>query len=95
MVAKKPYRIDRVFADMTLGDLLTGWRLVASLPAIILVGATRGVTAVISVALLAVPGCPPFSGTTSLYRFFGYFGLFCSSVLVLRVLVAILHDGVN
>jgi ubiquinone biosynthesis protein len=54
-----------------------------------------GVTGIISVALLAIRGGPAFSGTTSLYQFFGYFGLFCSSVLVLRVLVAILHDGVN
>jgi hypothetical protein len=36
------------------------------------------------------PGSPPFSGTTTLFQFFGYFGLFCSTVLVLRVLVAIL-----
>ena len=45
--------------------------------------------------LLGVEGSPPFTGTTNLYEFFGYFGLFCSTVLVLRVLVAILHDGVN
>jgi hypothetical protein len=42
-----------------------------------------------------VPGGPPFRGTTTLYEFFGYFGLFCSTVLVLRVLVAVLHDGIN
>jgi len=54
-----------------------------------------GVTGLISVILLTVRGGPPFTGTTTLYQFFGYFGLFCSTVLVLRVLVAILHDGVN
>jgi hypothetical protein len=54
-----------------------------------------GVVGLISVAMLAIRGGPPFTGTTSLYQFFGYFGLFCSTVLVLRVLVAILHDGVN
>jgi ubiquinone biosynthesis protein len=54
-----------------------------------------GVVGVISVLLLGVEGGPPFTGTTSLYEFFGYFGLFCSTVLVLRVLVAVLHDGVN
>ena len=45
--------------------------------------------------MLAIRGGPPFTGATSLYEFFGYFGLFCGTVLVLRVLVAILHDGVN
>jgi hypothetical protein len=54
-----------------------------------------GATGLISVLLLGIQGGPPFSGTTSLYQFFGYFGLFCSTVLVLRVLVAVLHDGVN
>ena len=54
-----------------------------------------GVTGLISVAMLAIDAGLPFSGDTSLYEFFGYFGLFCSTVLVLRVLVAVLHDGVN
>ncbi len=47
------------------------------------------------VLLLGVEGGPPFTGDTSLYEFFGYFGLFCSTVLVLRVLVAIIRDGLN
>jgi hypothetical protein len=46
------------------------------------------------VLLLGVPA-PPFTGTTTMYEFFGYFGLFCSTVPVLRVLVAALHDGIN
>jgi ubiquinone biosynthesis protein len=54
-----------------------------------------GVVGVISVVLISVKGGPPFTGTTSLYEFFGYFGLFCSTVLVLRVLVAVLRDGLN
>ena len=36
-----------------------------------------------------------FAGSTSLFRFFGYFGLFCATVLIMRVLVAILRDGLN
>ncbi len=50
---------------------------------------------VFAVVLLGVEGGPPFTGDTSLYEFFGYFGLFCGSVLVLRVLVAVFRDGVN
>jgi ubiquinone biosynthesis protein len=49
----------------------------------------------VSVALIAIRGGPPFAGDTSLFRFFGYFGLFCSTVLIMRVLVAVLRDGVN
>ena len=40
-------------------------------------------------------GGPPFTGDTSLFQFFGYFGLFCATVLILRVIVAILRDGLN
>ena len=37
----------------------------------------------------------PVTGDTSLFQFFGYFGLFCATVLILRVIVAILRDGLN
>lgn len=50
---------------------------------------------VVSVLLLGIEGGPPFTGDTSLYTFFGYFGLFCGTVLVLRVLVAVFNDGLN
>ena len=53
------------------------------------------VVGVLSVMLLGTPGGPPFTGDTSLFQFFGYFGLFCATVLILRVIVAVLHDGVN
>jgi hypothetical protein len=43
----------------------------------------------------AVKGGPPFTGDTSLFQFFGYFGLFCATVLILRVIVAILRDGLS
>ena len=48
-----------------------------------------------SVGLLAIKGGPPLAGTTSLYQFFGYFGLFCATVLTMRVIVAVLRDGLN
>jgi hypothetical protein len=40
-------------------------------------------------------GGPSFVGNTTLFQFFGYFGLFCSSALILRVIVAILDDRSN
>jgi hypothetical protein len=30
-----------------------------------------------------------------LFRVFGYFGLFCATVLSMRVIVAVLRDGLN
>jgi len=50
---------------------------------------------IISVILVGTQGGPHFTGDTSLFQFFGYFGLFWCLVLVLRVVVAVLHDGVN
>jgi ubiquinone biosynthesis protein len=50
---------------------------------------------IISVILIGTQGGPHFTGDTSLFQFFGYFGLFWCLMLVLRVVVAILHDGVN
>jgi ubiquinone biosynthesis protein len=54
-----------------------------------------GMVGLMSVLLIGIEGGPPFTGETSLYQFFGYFGLFCGTVLVLRVLVAVLRDGLN
>jgi ubiquinone biosynthesis protein len=48
-----------------------------------------------SVGLIAIEGGPPFSGNTSLFRVFGYFGLFCATVLAMRVIVAVLRDRLN
>ena len=54
-----------------------------------------GVVGILSVILLSIEGGPAFTGTTSLFHFFGYFGLFCATILILRVLVAVLQDGLN
>ena len=54
-----------------------------------------GIVGLIGAILLGISGGPPFAGDTSLYEFFGYFSLFCSVVLIMRVIVSVLHDGVN
>lgn len=56
---------------------------------------TGGILGILSVVLLGMSGGPLLSGTTSLFRFFGYVGLFLSMVLILRVLVSVLRDGLN
>ena len=54
-----------------------------------------GAIGLISVGLIAIEGGPPFSGDTGLLRVLGYFGLFCATVLAMRVIVAVLRDGMN
>ncbi|MEJ7718939.1 MAG: hypothetical protein WKF58_00035 [Ilumatobacteraceae bacterium] len=56
---------------------------------------TGGILGILSVVLLGMSGGPLLSGTTSLFQFFGYVGLFLSMVLILRVLVSVLRDGLN
>jgi ubiquinone biosynthesis protein len=104
MLRRVPRHVDRLATLVERGDLRARVSLLADADDVRLLSTwvnrmvlafLGGVTGIISVALLAIRGGPAFSGTTSLYQFFGYFGLFCCTVLVLRVLVAILHDGVN
>jgi ubiquinone biosynthesis protein len=47
-----------------------------------------GLVGLMSVALLAVPGGPQVSGSTSLFDVFGYMGLFLATVVLLRALLA-------
>ncbi len=54
-----------------------------------------GAVGLLSAVLLVSTSGPAFTGTTSLFQFFGYFDLFCASVLILRVLVAVLVDRLN
>jgi ubiquinone biosynthesis protein len=51
-----------------------------------------GVLGLISVALLAVPGGPQVTGSTSLFDVFGYMGLFLTTVLMLRTLITVMRD---
>ena len=56
---------------------------------------SSGAIGLLSVGLIAIEGGPPFTGSTSLFQVFGYFGLFCSTVLAMRVIVAVLRDRLN
>jgi hypothetical protein len=47
-----------------------------------------GVVGVLSVMLLGTRGEPTLTGDTSLFQLFDHLGLFCATVLILRVLVA-------
>jgi ubiquinone biosynthesis protein len=104
MLRRVPRHVDRLATIVERGDVRANVslfrdpedvRVVTRLVNRVVVAFLGGVVGVISVVLLGVQGGPPFTGSTSLYQFFGYFGLFCSTVLVLRVLVAVLRDGLN
>jgi ubiquinone biosynthesis protein len=104
MLRRLPRQVDRMFATSQRDGLrlrvslfsaerdeqaVTKWvnRLVLAF--------AGGAVGLISVLLIGIKGGPSFTGNTSLFRFFGYFGLFCSTVLIMRALVAVLRDGVN
>jgi ubiquinone biosynthesis protein len=104
VLRRLPRHLDRLATITERGDLraqvsLLGdpadVRVVTRLLNRVIVAFLGGVVSLVSVMLLGTDGGPPFTGSTSLYTFFGYFGLFCGTVLVLRVLVAVFNDGLN
>jgi ubiquinone biosynthesis protein len=54
-------------------------------------GATLGI---MSVMLIGTRGGPTFFPGTSLFHLLGYVGLFFSTVLILRVVIAISREGI-
>lgn len=104
VLRRLPRHLDRLASIVEWGDLRArislfsdheDLRPITTLVNRILLAFTGGVVGLISALLIGIKGGPAFSGGTSLYQFFGYFGLFCSSVLIMRVLVAIFRDGLN
>jgi ubiquinone biosynthesis protein len=104
VLRRLPNRLDRLTTMAQRGDLTARLslfsidddvRVVTTLVNRVVLAFLGGIVGVMSVMLIGIDDGPEFSGSTSLYEFFGYFGLFCSTVLVMRVLVAILRDGAN
>jgi ubiquinone biosynthesis protein len=104
LLRRTPRQLDRIATLVQRGNLQARVRLLADeedvrtvtrlLNRVVLAG-LGGLVGLLSVMLLGTQGGPSFSGDTSLFQFFGYFGLFCATVLILRVIVAILCDGLN
>jgi ubiquinone biosynthesis protein len=59
----------------------------------VVLGLLGGMVALASVLLLAVPGGPQLTKATSLLDLFGYMGLVLATVLILRVIMAVLREG--
>jgi ubiquinone biosynthesis protein len=104
MLRRLPRHIDRAFSTLERDGLrvrVTHFsdehdeRLVSKLVNRVVLAFLAGAIGLVSVGLIAIDGGPAFSDRTSLFRVFGYFGLFCATVLAMRVIVAVLRDGLN
>ncbi len=104
MLRRLPRHVDRAFSNLEREGLrvrVTHFsdehdeRVVARLVNRVVLAFLSGAIGLVSVGLLAIDGGPAFSDRTSLFRVLGYFGLFCATVLAMRVIVAVLRDGLN
>lgn len=67
-------------------------RIAAELVNRLVLAVLGGLVGLMSVALLAVPGGPQVSPSTSLFDVFGYMALFLATVVLLRALLAAMRD---
>lgn len=104
LLRRLPRRLDRITAGLERGTLSVNVRLFADdrdarlvahwigRAVLAFLGAALGLVAVL---LLGLKGGPSLNATLSMYQAFGYAGLFTSIILILRVVVAIVRDGVG
>jgi ubiquinone biosynthesis protein len=104
MLRRLPRHIDRAFTSIERDGLRVrvshfsdehDERVVVRMVNRVVLAVLSGAIGLVSVGLIAIDGGPAFSDSTSLFRVFGYFGLFCATVLAMRVIVAVLRDGIN
>jgi ubiquinone biosynthesis protein len=109
VLRRLPRRLDRITASLERGTLTTNMRLFADEREITFAAAiiNRAVMAFagaslggISAVLLAIHGGPALlpgatHGGTSIFRIFGYLGLFFGVVLILRVVIAAAREGIS
>ncbi len=102
LLRRLPRHVDRVATIVERGDLRVRISLLSSEEDVrvvtrflnrALLAFVGGIVGFMSVFLIGIKGGPEFTGQTSLYELFGYFGLFCSTLLIMRVLVSVFRDG--
>jgi ubiquinone biosynthesis protein len=102
LLRRTPRHVDRIATIVERGDLAArvslfgdehDVRVVTKLVNRAVLALLGSVLGVLSVILLGIDNSPPFAPGTSLFQFFGYFGLFCATVLILRVIVAVSTTG--
>jgi len=104
ILQRLPRRLDRISAALERGSLSGNLRILAdesearllsrlvSRAVLAFLGASLGIMAVL---FLGMQGGPALNNTVSVYQVFGYAGLFLSSVLVPRVIIAIVREKVG
>lgn len=104
LLQRLPRRLDRITAALERGQLAANVRVLADERDVRVLSrlVSRGVLAFLgvglsipSVLLLGLHGGPALASTLTVYQLFGYFGLFASAVLILRVIVAIARERVG
>src|SRR2546421_7533521 len=104
LLRRLPRRLDRMASQIDRGNLRArvsllsdphDERVVTKLVNRTVLALAGGVVGIIGAMLIGIKGGPPFAGDTTLYEFFGYFSLFCAVVLIVRVIVSVLQDGLN
>lgn len=70
-------------------------RLISRIVSRVVLAFMRVGIAIASVLLLGLSGGPRITSTLTVYQLFGYFGLFSSAVLILRVGIAIARERVG
>jgi ubiquinone biosynthesis protein len=99
-----PRRTDRVLRLLERGDVTTrlslfardeDTRFVATMVNRATLAFIGAAVALVSVLLLVSDGGPAFAGDVTLFQFLGYVGLFGATVLLLRVIAAIVREGRN
>jgi len=103
VLRKLPRRLDRITSSLEHGSLTARMRVLADesdrrfisalagRAILAFLGATLGI---MSVMLIGTRSGPVFFPGTSLFHLLGYVGLFFSSVLILRVVIATSRDGI-
>jgi|GEM_PF-63034 ubiquinone biosynthesis protein len=101
LIQRLPRRLDRITAALERSQFTANVRLFSDeqdarlitrmVSRVVLAFMGVGI-AIASVLLLGLSGSPRITSTLSVFQLFGYFGLFCSAVLLLRVIVAIARD---
>lgn len=99
-----PRHVDRLARQAEKGELSahvslfsgeSDTRFVAKMVNRVLLGFLGAVLGVVAAMLLTTDKGPEFAGSVTLLNFFGYVGLFGSAVLTMRVIAAILREGLN
>lgn len=110
VLRRLPRRLDRITTALEQGTLTTSIRLFAddhdrrfiraivSRTVLAFLGATLGIMSVLLLGVRAGPVLIPRAGGgggTTLFQVFGYLGLFFSVVLILRVVITIVREGIS